>query len=171
MATALRHIVRALQLDPGHELAQNFKLRNRVKEVERLKEEGHVAFKQNRLEEAVERYGYGVVQGVLNRNEKALEASDESLELSPRPFKALDTRARIYLNLEKYDATIGDFKSAIREASAEESATRRTSSQGGTQEGRSRIEEEQNERLLQDPGRAQEMFGGRDQEGVPKREL
>jgi DnaJ family protein C protein 7 len=32
------------------------KLRKRVKEVERLKEEGNTAFKQGRLEEAVERY-------------------------------------------------------------------------------------------------------------------
>ncbi|RXW13017.1 hypothetical protein EST38_g12837 [Candolleomyces aberdarensis] len=134
MATALQHIVRALQLDPGHERAQ--KLRKRVKEVERLKEEGNVAFKQNRLEEAVEKYGEalekigaseeegkgGQIRATflsnkatalfkLNENEKALEASDESLELSPRSFKALRTRARIYLNLEKYDAAIGDFKS------------------------------------------------------------
>ncbi|KAJ2929404.1 hypothetical protein H1R20_g7672, partial [Candolleomyces eurysporus] len=146
MSTALQHIVRALQLDPGHELAQ--KLRNRVKEVERLKEEGNVAFKQNWWEEAVERYGKALEKNraseeegkggqimatslsnkatallKLKKNEKALEASNESLELLPCPFKALNTRAQIYLNLEKCDATIGDFKSAIREASAEESAT------------------------------------------------
>ncbi|KAJ2913163.1 hypothetical protein MD484_g7255, partial [Candolleomyces efflorescens] len=146
MATALQHIVQALHLDPGHERAQ--KLRKRVKDVERLKEEGNVAFKQGRLEEAVERYeeslerigkseeeGYGgqiratllsnkaTALFKLNENEKALEASTESLSLSPHSFKALRTRARIHLNLESYDAAIADFKSAIREASAEGSAT------------------------------------------------
>lgn len=54
LPTALQHIHSALHLDPGHERAR--KLRKRVKEVERLKEEGNLAFKQNQLEEAVEKY-------------------------------------------------------------------------------------------------------------------
>jgi hypothetical protein len=37
----------------------------------------------------------------LNENEKALEASDESLDLSSHSFKAFRTRALINLNLEK----------------------------------------------------------------------
>jgi hypothetical protein len=36
----------------------------------------------------------------LNENEKALEASDESLDLSPHSFKAFRTRALLNLNLE-----------------------------------------------------------------------
>lgn len=51
---ALQHVFSALRLDPGHEQAQ--KLRKRVKDVERLKEEGNVAFKQGKLQEAYDLY-------------------------------------------------------------------------------------------------------------------
>ena len=53
-AQALSHVQSALRLDPGHEPAQ--RLRKRVKDVERLKEEGNTAFKAGRLDEATERY-------------------------------------------------------------------------------------------------------------------
>lgn len=53
-AQALQHVQSALRLDPGHEAAQ--RLRKRIKDVERLKEEGNVAFKASRLQEATERY-------------------------------------------------------------------------------------------------------------------
>ena len=52
---ALQHTQSALRLDPGYEPAQ--KLRKRVKDVEKLKEEGNVAFKAGRLNEAVDKYG------------------------------------------------------------------------------------------------------------------
>ena len=51
---AIQHASSALRLDPGHELAQ--KLRKRVKDVERLKDEGNIAFKTGMLEEAVDKY-------------------------------------------------------------------------------------------------------------------
>ena len=54
-AQALTHVTSALRLDPGHEPAQ--RLRKRVKDVERLKEEGNVAFKGGSLEAAVALYG------------------------------------------------------------------------------------------------------------------
>lgn len=44
----------ALRLDPGHEKAR--KLRIRVKDVERLKEEGNVAFKTGKLDAAITKY-------------------------------------------------------------------------------------------------------------------
>lgn len=52
---ATQHLASALRLDPGHEAAQQ--LRRRVKDVERLKEEGNQAFKTGQLQNAVERYG------------------------------------------------------------------------------------------------------------------
>lgn len=52
---ALQHVQSALRLDPGHEPAQ--RLRKRVKDVERLKEEGNAAFKGGRWQEAVDKYG------------------------------------------------------------------------------------------------------------------
>jgi len=51
---AMQHVVSALRLDPGHEPAQ--RLRKRVKDVEKLKEDGNVAFKTGKLEEAISRY-------------------------------------------------------------------------------------------------------------------
>lgn len=51
---ALQHVASALRLDPGHEKAR--KLRIRVKDVERLKEEGNVAFKTGKLDEAIAKY-------------------------------------------------------------------------------------------------------------------
>ena len=41
----------------------------------------------------------------------------------PTSFKALRTRARIYLHLEKYDTAIADFKSAIQQARTEGNST------------------------------------------------
>ena len=51
---ALQHVASALRLDPGHEPAQ--RLRKRVKDVERLKEEGNTAFKGGKLQDAIDRY-------------------------------------------------------------------------------------------------------------------
>lgn len=51
---ALQHVTSALRLDPGHEPAQ--RLRKRVKDVEKLKEEGNVAFKTGKFQEAISKY-------------------------------------------------------------------------------------------------------------------
>jgi DnaJ family protein C protein 7 len=51
---AKTHAQNALRLDPSCEPA--VKLRKRVREVERLKEEGNSAFKLGKLQEAVEKY-------------------------------------------------------------------------------------------------------------------
>lgn len=53
-AQALQHAQSALRLDPGHEAAM--KLRKRVRDVDRLKDEGNSAFKAGRLDEAVAKY-------------------------------------------------------------------------------------------------------------------
>ena len=51
---ALQHATSALRLDPGHEPAQ--RLRKRVKDVEKLKEEGNSAFKIGKLQDALTKY-------------------------------------------------------------------------------------------------------------------
>ncbi|KZT09659.1 protein prenylyltransferase [Laetiporus sulphureus 93-53] len=139
---ALQHVQSALRLDPGHEVAQ--RLRKRIKDVERLKEEGNVAFKAGRLQEATERYGEalgrigeednegngGQIRAIflshrattlmkLEQYEDALQDTEEFLRLYPASFKGLRTRAHIYLHLEKYDNAIADFKSAIEQAEFE----------------------------------------------------
>lgn len=62
-AQALQHAQSALRLDPGHDSAQ--RLRKRVKDVERLKEEGNTAFKAGILEEATEKYGEALDVSIL----------------------------------------------------------------------------------------------------------
>ena len=53
-AQALQHVVQALKLDPGHEQAS--RLRKRIKDVDRVKDEGNTAFKAGQLELANEKY-------------------------------------------------------------------------------------------------------------------
>ncbi|KAK2467691.1 hypothetical protein APHAL10511_000285 [Amanita phalloides] len=143
---ALRHIQSALRLDPGYEPAQ--KLRRRVKDVERLKEEGNTAFKAGILQEALDKYtealnrvgeaseegGGGQIRATLlsnrattllklDRHEDALSDTEASLTLLPTSYKALRTRARLNLHFEKYDASVSDFKSAIQQAQTEGNAT------------------------------------------------
>lgn len=53
-AQALQHAQSALRLDPGHEPAM--RLRKRIRDVDRLKDEGNTAFRQGRLDEATSKY-------------------------------------------------------------------------------------------------------------------
>ncbi|KAH9973386.1 hypothetical protein BJV74DRAFT_968159 [Russula compacta] len=139
---ALQHAQSALRLDPGHEPAQ--RLRKRVKEVERLKEEGNQAFKLGKLHEALSRYtdalervGENENEGKggqlralllsnrattlvkLSRHDDALVDTEASLVLQPGSFKALRTRARIRLHNEQYDDAIADFHAALEQAEFE----------------------------------------------------
>jgi len=139
---ALQHVQSALRFDPAHEAAQ--KLRKRVKDVERLKDEGNVFFKMAKLDEAVDKYSEalerigandeegkgGQIRATLlsnrattllklERHEEALVDTDAALALVSTSFKALRTRARINLHLEKYDASVSDFKQAIEQAAFE----------------------------------------------------
>ena len=58
---ALQHVQSALRLDPGHEEAMQ--LRKRVKEIERLKEEGNTSFKSGALQDAIEKYTAAIEVG------------------------------------------------------------------------------------------------------------
>jgi len=51
--------------------------------------------------------------------DKALADTEASLALVSTSFKALRTRARIHLHLEKFDAAVGDFKAAVEQAGIE----------------------------------------------------
>ncbi|KAF8631708.1 hypothetical protein AX15_002235 [Amanita polypyramis BW_CC] len=146
LAQALQHTQSALRLDPGCAPARE--LRKRVKDVERLKEEGNTAFKVGRLQEAVDKYtealdrvGEKAEEGdggqiratllsnrattllKLNLHEDALTDTDASLALLPTSFKALRTRARLNFHFEKYEESVSDYKSAIEQAQMEGMAT------------------------------------------------
>ncbi|KAL4065936.1 hypothetical protein V8B97DRAFT_1932859 [Scleroderma yunnanense] len=142
LSQALQHVISALKFDPGYEPAS--RLRKRVKDVERLKEEGNTAFKNGNLEGAIEKYtetlerigdaeeeGKGgqiratllsnraTAQHKLERYEEALADTEASLALVSTSFKALRTRARINLHLDNFDAAVVDFKAAIEHAGGE----------------------------------------------------
>jgi DnaJ family protein C protein 7 len=55
----------------------------------------------------------------LEKYEQALADTDASLALCSTSFKALRTRARINMHLEKFEAAIADFNSAIEQAGVE----------------------------------------------------
>ena len=55
----------------------------------------------------------------MSRYDDALADIGTSLDLHPTSFKALRTRARIYLHLEQYEAAIADFNSALEYAASE----------------------------------------------------
>jgi DnaJ family protein C protein 7 len=48
-----------------------------------------------------------------------LADTNAALDLVPTSFKAMRTRARINLHLDKFDQSIADFKSAIQQGSKE----------------------------------------------------
>jgi DnaJ family protein C protein 7 len=124
------------------------KLRRRIKDIDKLKEDGNTAFKAGNLQDAVDKYSEclerigeaeeecngGQIRATLlsnrattlfklQRYEDALSDTEASLLLSPNSFKALRTRARIKLHLEDLDACVADFHSAIQQAQTEGSAT------------------------------------------------
>ena len=55
----------------------------------------------------------------LGRLEEAFKDAEASLLLVSTPFKALRTRARINFRLEKYEASISDWKRAIAQPDAD----------------------------------------------------
>ena len=55
----------------------------------------------------------------VNQYNEALVDITTSLDLYPSSFKALRTRARIYLHLEQYDACVADFKQSLEQARME----------------------------------------------------
>ncbi|GAV99525.1 protein prenylyltransferase [Lentinula edodes] len=145
---ALQHVQSALRLDPSHLPAQQ--LRKRVKDIERLKDEGNIAFKAGKLQEAVAKYTDtlerigeeeteakgGQIRATLLSNrattlvklqeyDRALSDTEASLILYPNSFKALRTQARVNLALENYEQAVRDFKSAVDEAQKDGSTTER----------------------------------------------
>ncbi|KAJ3783348.1 hypothetical protein GGU10DRAFT_361198 [Lentinula aff. detonsa] len=145
---ALQHVQSALRLDPSHLPAQQ--LRKRVKDIERLKNEGNIAFKAGKLQEAVDKYTEtlecigeaeleakgGQIRATLLSNrattlvklqeyDRALADTAASLALYPHSFKALRTQARVNLALENYEQAIRDFQNAVEEAQKDGSTTER----------------------------------------------
>ncbi|CAG8733860.1 6599_t:CDS:2, partial [Acaulospora colombiana] len=132
----LRH---ALTLDPENATAR--KMLKRVKELEKVKEEGNTAFKRSQWEDAVLKYTEalkvvgespeegegGIIRAILLSNralglskmataekyEEALSDLELSLQLYPDSWKAVRTRARIRLAQDDFEQAIADFREAL----------------------------------------------------------
>lgn len=55
----------------------------------------------------------------MERYSDALADTEASLVLNPASYKALRTRARIHLHLERFDNAVADFKAATEQAEIE----------------------------------------------------
>ncbi|TFY78663.1 hypothetical protein EWM64_g5352 [Hericium alpestre] len=134
--------VSVLRLDPDSAGARN--LRSRVRDVEKLKEEGNGYFKAMQWELAAEKYKCalqlvgdevsegkgGHIRAVLLSNRAATNVKlglhkeakidiNTSLELNPSSYKALRIRGSIHMHNEDYEAAVEDFSNAIEEADSE----------------------------------------------------
>lgn len=133
--SSLRH---ALTLDPEHGIART--LLKKVKQLEKVKDDGNTAFKQSKWEEACEKYTEaleivgenpeeaqgGILRATLLSNratayskvattesyDKALADLDVSLKLHTDNWKAVRTRARIHLAKDEFELAISDFREA-----------------------------------------------------------
>ena len=153
--TILRH---ALTLDPENTTAR--KLLKRVKELEKVKEEGNAAFKLQDWEAAAKKYSEaldivgtspeegegGIIRAILLSNrataytrmgasqnhDDALEDIRASLVLHPDNWKAVRTRAKIRLARDEYEEAIADYREAMEIAEG----------LAGTESARKEIQEE-----------------------------
>ncbi|KAF8521602.1 hypothetical protein BU17DRAFT_75424 [Hysterangium stoloniferum] len=143
---ALQHVQQALMFDPENTRAR--KLMRRIKDVERIKEEGNTFFKSGKLTAAVDKYtealvivgeqeeeaNGGSIRATLlsnratallklGRREEALSDTNASLELVSTSYKALRTRARINMALEEYQSAVNDFKASLEQVQNDGSQT------------------------------------------------
>ena len=126
---ALKHFTEALRLDPDHTSSR--KMRQKIKEYERVKEAGKEAFQAGRYKEAAEHYTQALaidpdnveVAVTLYTNRAtakfkqndlngAIEDCDRALNVQPRHLKALLRRASCRMELEDWRAAITDYESA-----------------------------------------------------------
>jgi DnaJ family protein C protein 7 len=144
-ANSLRH---ALTLDPEHGTART--LLKKVKQLEKIKDDGNAAFKQSKWEEACKKYAEaleivgenpeeaqgGILRATLLSNratayskvgttesyDKALADLDVSVKLHPDNWKAVRTRARIHLAKDEFELAISDFREATELAESSSGA-------------------------------------------------
>ncbi|EMD33210.1 hypothetical protein CERSUDRAFT_160798 [Gelatoporia subvermispora B] len=140
LAEAREEAANALRLDPDNSGAQQ--LHAQVKKVDRLKERGNNMFRDGLWDEAMVSWGSALelvpdeeqegrggqlraslllnratAMLKLGRFEEGLKDADVALTLSPLYFKALRTRARLYVGLELYEKAVEDFQAAMQQTS------------------------------------------------------
>ncbi|KAI9058789.1 TPR-like protein [Trametes sanguinea] len=101
-AQATQHVQSALRLDPGHVAAM--KLRKRIKDVERLKEEGNLFFKTGKLQEAADKYSEALekFEAAISDFKSAIEQAElEGSDGDVRALKAELKKAEVALKQSK----------------------------------------------------------------------
>ena len=126
---ALKHFAEALRLDPDHSASR--KMRQRIKELEKIKESGKEAFQSGKYREAAEFYTQALavdpdnteVAVTLYTNRAtarfkfedyagAIADCDAALSSQPRHLKALLRRAACRMEQEEWKKAIEDYERA-----------------------------------------------------------
>jgi DnaJ family protein C protein 7 len=129
LEAALKHFTEALRQDPDH--TESRRMRNRVKEFERVKAAGNAAFSSGKYAEAIEAYTQGLAidpenvdlnltlftnrataRFKLSDYKGAIDDCNQALDAQPRHMKALLRRAACKLELEDYKGAIDDYETA-----------------------------------------------------------
>lgn len=150
LAKAIAHAQAALRSDPDLQAARS--LMRKCRKLEGIKAEGNAAFKAGTFEEAIAKYDEALsvvtdeagqdgqapsfkatlysnratANSRLGNHEQTVKDCDTALELDKNYIKALRTRARAYLKLERYEEAVQDFKKALEESSVSEESSSET---------------------------------------------
>ena len=132
-AKAVAHFQEVLRCDPDHTAAR--KLLKRSKTLESLKAEGNTAFKESRFEDAKRIYNETLLVDPSNKYansrlysnlaqvhlktsnyEKAIEEATKAIGIDPLFGKPLRLRARANMKCERYEDSVKDFNTALKDA-------------------------------------------------------
>jgi DnaJ homolog subfamily C member 7 len=125
----LKNLADALKLDSDLKKCSEF--RKRIQKMEKLKEEGNSLFKENKLEEAYEKYNLAIEVDPINKvigsklycnkaavaikmknYDKAIDDSTKAIDLDTNYTKAYQRRAQCYMELDKWDEALTDLHKA-----------------------------------------------------------
>lgn len=128
---AFQHFQRVLQYSPEHENARNFY--KKAKALLGKKEQGNVAFKSAKWQEAYDLYSEALAidpnnksinaalyynrattAAKLNDPHKSIEDCSKAIELDDGYLKAYLRRAKTYLDIENYDSAVHDYEKVCK---------------------------------------------------------
>merc|ERR1712001_127438 len=126
---AFTHFQQVLRLAPDHVKAKE--IYKKAKQLKQKKEEGNVAFKGGKLEDAYTLYSEALqidplnkytnaklffnratVAAKLKKLKESIQDCTSALELDDKYFKAVLRRAKSYMDLEMYDEAVRDYELA-----------------------------------------------------------
>ncbi|XP_037086026.1 dnaJ homolog subfamily C member 7-like [Pollicipes pollicipes] len=124
---ALTHFQQVLRLAPDHQRARH--VYKQAKSLKTKKDEGNMAFKKDKLQEALRLYtealaidphnrstnsklffNRATVQSRLNNNEQAVADCSQAIKLDSGYVKAYLRRAKCHMNTEEYEEAVRDYE-------------------------------------------------------------